>query len=98
VHRAGIGETPGWDIDYVDAAGVLQRVEVKGTVSAAFADIELTAGEMRAAVQHGEGYWLYLVASCLTTHPKVQAIQDPAALLASGKWTAVATLFSVRLA
>ncbi len=30
VHRAGIRETPGWDIDYRDAEGVLQRVEVKG--------------------------------------------------------------------
>jgi hypothetical protein len=33
VHRAAVGETPGWDIDFRDADGVLQRVEVKGTVA-----------------------------------------------------------------
>jgi len=96
VHRAGDGETPGWDIDYRDADGVLQRVEVKGTVSGAFTGVELTAGEMRAAKAHGEGYWLYLVAGCLTERPKVQAVRNPAALLADGLWAAIPSMFSVR--
>ena len=66
VHRAAIDETPGWDIDYFDVDGVLQRVEVKGTIAAAFTSIDLTANEMNAATTHGSNYWLYLVAGCLS--------------------------------
>lgn len=98
VHRAALGETPGWDIDYRDAAGVLQRVEVKGTVSAAFTGVELTANELAAANTHGPAYWLCLVASCLTPHVKVQLIRNPAAKLNAGEWSARPTLFAVRFA
>lgn len=98
IHRAAIGETPGWDIDYCDAAGALHCVEVKGTVSAAFTSVEITAGELRAAQAHGDDYWLYLVANCLTDQPQLQAIQNPAAQLGSGAWTATPMLFSLHLA
>ena len=97
-HRAAIGETPGWDIDYLDQAGVLQRVEVKGTTAAAFVAVELTVGEMNAAQSHGSNYWLYLVAGCLTESPKVQAIRDPASQLNEGVWSATPVLFSLRFA
>jgi Domain of unknown function (DUF3883) len=70
VHRAAVAEMPGWDIDYVDINGVLQRVEVKGTLAAALTGIDLTANEMSAAQTHGSNYWLYLVAGCLTATPK----------------------------
>ncbi len=95
-HRAGLGETPGWDIDYLDPDGVLQRVEVKGTISGAFTGVEITAGEMRAAKAHGNSYWLYLVAGCLTDTPKVQPIQNPAARLEAGQWTASPSVYSVK--
>ena len=98
VHRAAIDETPGWDIDYVDIDGVLQRVEVKGTVAAAFTGIDVTANEMKAADTHRSNYWLYLVASCLTGSPKVQAIQDPARKLRAGEWSATPAVFSLRFA
>ena len=75
---------------------MLQRVEVKGTVAAAFTGVELTAGEMRAARRHGHAYWLYLVAGCLTGAPKVQAIRDPYAAISSGAWAAAASVYSVR--
>jgi hypothetical protein len=97
VHRAANGETPGWDIDYEDASGELHRVEVKGTVAAAFTTIELTAGELRAARQHGEGYWLYLVAHCLTDHHRIQRVRDPATRLTTGDWTARPSLYTVLL-
>ena len=96
VHRAAIGETPGWDIDYVDQAGVLQRVEVKGTTAAAFTGVDITAGEMRAARLHRENYWLYLVAGCLTDAPNVQAICDPVASINARDWTAATAVYSVR--
>lgn len=97
VHRAAQAETPGWDIDYVDSSGELQRVEVKGTVSAAFTSIDFTAGELRAAQTHGDKFWLYLVANCLTDRAQVQAIQNPAARLAEGDWTARPILFNILL-
>jgi Domain of unknown function (DUF3883) len=98
VHRAAIDETPGWDIDYVDFGGVLQRVEVKGTTAAAFSGIELTANEMQAAQTHGQTYWLYLVAGCLTDSPMVQVVQDPAGRVSAREWSATPALFSLRFA
>lgn len=98
VHRAAAGETPGWDIDYLDAAGALQRVEVKGTVAGAFTGVELTAGEMRAAKAHGDGYWLCLVANCLTDLPKVQMVRNPAERIGKGEWSASPSVFAVRFA
>ena len=98
VHRSGIGETPGWDIDYRDAAGVLQRVEVKSTVAAAFSGIKLTVNEMKAAKEHGAAYWLCLVAGCETSTPRLQMIQDPAAKLAEGEWAVKPILFAVKFA
>ena len=54
-HRAGVGKTPGWAIDFVDGDGRLRRVEVKGTVGGGFTGAEFTAGELRAAKEYGEG-------------------------------------------
>ncbi|WP_292033661.1 MULTISPECIES: DUF3883 domain-containing protein [unclassified Brevundimonas] len=98
VHRAAIGETPGWDIDYVDAAGRLQRVEVKGTVAAAFTGVELTANEWAAAHAHGDDYWLCLVADCYTARPKLQLLRNPAATLAAGDWSARPSVMAVAFA
>jgi len=97
VHRAAKGETPGWDIDYRDPAGVLHRVEVKGTVGAAFTTLDLTANELRAARQHADAYWIFLVVNCLTDRPRIHRICNPAARLANGDWTATLALYSVRL-
>ena len=97
VHRAALGETPGWDIDYRDPAGAMHRVEVKGTEGGAFATIELTANEYRAAHRHGEQYWLFLVADCRSEAPRIQRICDPARRLTDGDWTASPALYNVRL-
>lgn len=96
IHRAAANETPGWDIDYLDSKGELQCVEVKGTVGAGFAGIEMTANEIQAARTHGENYWLYLVAGCLTDTPRIPLIQNPGAKLSAGEWSAAPTLFAVR--
>lgn len=97
VHRAAQLETPGWDIDYRDATGALHRVEVKGTLGGAFATIDLTANELRAAQEHGDKYWIFLVANCLTDRPRIHRICDPAAKLSHGAWIATPALFSIRL-
>lgn len=70
---------------------------MKGTASAAFTSIDFTAGELRAAQTHGDQFWLYLVANCLTDRAQVQAIQNPAARLAEGDWTARPILFNILL-
>lgn len=98
VHRASQGETPGWDIDYLDHSGMLQRVEVKGTIAAAFSSVELTANEMAAAKTHGRAYWLCLVANCETASAKIQFIQDPFSKLAAGEWSARPAVYSIRFA
>jgi hypothetical protein len=97
VHRAAQGETPGWDIDYRDPAGVLHRVEVKGSVGNTFTTVDLTANELRAAREHADAYWIVLVANCLTNRPRIQRICNPAAALDAGEWTATPALYSVRL-
>jgi len=74
-------ESKGWDIEYVDATGTLNFVEVKGASEAAFPSFELTRKEFSAARQHGPRYWVYLVAGCLDQRPRLQRIQNPALLL-----------------
>ena len=78
------GETPGWDIEYTDPTGELNAVEVKGSSGAAFPNFEFTHGELEAARRLGPRYWIYLVANCLDTCPRLYRIQDPAALLSQG--------------
>ncbi|HET7085147.1 MAG TPA: DUF3883 domain-containing protein [Rhizomicrobium sp.] len=97
-YRAGMGEKPGWDFEYTDKSGLLHRIEVKGTVSAAFTSIDLTVREYEAAKAHKESYWLYLVANCLTDHPKVQRVQDPASKIESNEWSAEPMLFNITFA
>ena len=78
------GLTPGWDIQYDDPTGQVVAVEVKGTMGARFASIDLTAGEWRAAGALSDRYWLYLVADCGGANPRIQRLQNPAKLVADG--------------
>ncbi len=95
IHRAGLGEKPGWDFDYKDKLGALRRVEVKGTVAGGFTSFDFTVGEYSAAKAHKDSYWIFLVASCMTDRPKIQMIQDPASMIAGGGWSARSVLFNV---
>jgi hypothetical protein len=78
---AAEGETPGWDLEYKDADGMLQAVEVKGSSGSGFVNFEMTAGELTAARRLGHQYWIYLVSECCSSTPKVQRIQNPAAMV-----------------
>jgi len=84
-HVAADGETPGWDIEYQDANGELNAVEVKAASGSAFANFELTQGELNAARRLRRLYWVYLLADCLSSNGKLERIQDPAALLDAGR-------------
>lgn len=87
-HVAALNEKPGWDIEYRDASGRLQRVEVKGAATRSFANFELTAGELAAAKQWRQDYWVYLIADCLSASPRLQRINDPAGKLETELWAA----------
>ena len=85
------GLTPGWDLQYENHDGEVIAVEVKGTTGPVFGSVDITTGEWNAAVAMADRYWLYLVANCCGTDPRVQPIQNPARLLSAG----VAELTSV---
>jgi len=95
IHRAAIGETPGWDLDFLDANGHLHRVEVKGTQAAMFRNIEITANELAAAEQYGSSYSLLLVAKCMSNSPSYQLINDPAGSIDHNEWSIMPTVFRV---
>jgi hypothetical protein len=78
------GSTPGWDLQYENPTGDTIAVEVKGTTGAAFASVDITSGEWKAAIARGNRYWLYLVADCTTTTPRIQRLQNPAQLIDDG--------------
>ena len=78
------GETPGWDIQYINADDEVVAIEVKGTSAAAFNSVELTEGEWKAARKLGGRYWLFLVADCLSVSPKIQALANPVTLADEG--------------
>jgi hypothetical protein len=92
-HVAFEGDKPGWDIEYFDAAKTLQRVEVKGTVAAAFPNFQLTAGELNAALKWGQTYWLFLIARC-EGRSIITRINNPAAMLGS-EWNAEPVAFRI---
>lgn len=75
------GLKPGWDIQYQDQQGQLVAVEVKGTSGTGFASIELTRREWAAARKLRDRYWIFLVADCLSTVPRIQEIKDPVQMI-----------------
>jgi hypothetical protein len=79
------GITPGWDLQFDDAAGDTIAVEVKGTTGPAFGSIDITVNEWSAAEKMGDRFWLYLVANCGGTEPIIQRLQDPFRLLGDNK-------------
>lgn len=95
IHRAAIGETPGWDLDFLDASGSLHRVEVKGTQAAMFRNIEITANELAAAKRYGGDYSLLLIANCMSNSPRYQLINNPAHLLEHKNWDIMPTAFRI---
>lgn len=84
------GRKPGWDIEYYDQKSEV-AVEVKGTSGKRFRNVEITAGEWKAAEQKRNNYHLYLVADCLGVRPLVQVITDPFELFLHKKITLTPT-------
>jgi hypothetical protein len=78
VWRAERGETPGWDIDYCFPDGSIIAVEVKGSAGSFFTCVDITSGEWEAAMRLGDRYHLYLIADCLSQHPRLAIHAGPA--------------------
>lgn len=72
-----LGETPGWDIEFMDVESNLRAIEVKGTTGNAFPDIELTDNEWQAAQSLRERYSIYLVTDCHSKEPGIQELRNP---------------------
>ena len=76
-HHAAKGETPGYDISYVDLSGQLQAIEVKGTVSSGFVSFDLTDNELKAANELRSNYTIWLVTN-VGNNPQLFTINNPA--------------------
>lgn len=73
------GVTPGWDIEYRKSpGGEICRVEVKGGMASQMGAFELTANELRAALEFGDGYMIALVTGSASKEPKVFFIENVA--------------------
>ncbi len=91
------GEKPGWDIEYRNKDELVIAVEVKGTGGSSFPNIELTAGEWKAAKELRERYALFLVANCRSREPSIQKIWDPVRLYESGHLNATPMTWRIEL-
>jgi hypothetical protein len=73
------GQTPGWDIEYLDLPSrTKRRVEVKGALAASIGTFDLTANELNAALEFGPEYGLAFVTNSGTSRPKVFFLWDVA--------------------
>lgn len=81
---AKTGETPGWDIAYLNSDNQLVAIEVKGTTGNSFPNVQITGNEWDAANLLQENYWIYLVTDCFGINPQIQCLQNPVKLKESG--------------
>ncbi|MFC3802788.1 DUF3883 domain-containing protein [Cohnella sp. GCM10012308] len=71
------GETPGYDVSYVNQQDETICIEVKGTTSKAFLSFNITINEWMAAERERDNYFIYLVAECFSAFPSIQVIKNP---------------------
>ncbi|WBL75578.1 DUF3578 domain-containing protein [Bradyrhizobium xenonodulans] len=92
------GETPGWDITSLNAAGETIYIEVKASVGSEINGLLITAKEWAAAFEHGPRYHIYLVTDALKTTPAIEIIEGPAALEDLGHLAAKTAVWALDLA
>lgn len=91
------GETPGWDIEYLNSTNNLVAIEVKGTTGNSFPNVEITANEWNAANKLQERYWIYLVTGTFGINPKIQCLQNPVSLKESGTLRVTPVLWKIEM-
>jgi len=77
IWHANIGETPGYDISYIDNINQKICIEVKATSGRKFSNFIMTSNEVKAAEKIGENYKIFLVANCFGSNPRIQVIENP---------------------
>lgn len=77
IWHAKIGETPGYDISYLDENGEQVCVEVKSTTGKKFMNFIMTSNEIESAKELKNKYKIFLVADCLSQKPKIKVIDNP---------------------
>ena len=77
VWHANIGETPGYDISYLNQQGEKICIEVKSTSAKSFLNFIMTTNEVECAKKIGKNYKIYLVADCFSEKPQMNVINNP---------------------
>ncbi|MEQ6123033.1 DUF3883 domain-containing protein [Pseudotenacibaculum sp. MALMAid0570] len=77
VWHANVGETPGYDISFIDKNNNPNYVEVKTTTGKLFNNFLMTINEVNSAKKLGVNYKVYLVSDCLSSSPKLNIIDNP---------------------
>ncbi len=78
IHESAEGNTPGWDITSFNEEGEKIFIEVKSSTGKVITSIDITSNEWKAASDHKDKYFLYLVTKALTTTtPPVEILKNP---------------------
>tara|TARA_B100000749_G_C18367093_1_gene440071 strand:- start:46 stop:399 length:354 start_codon:yes stop_codon:yes gene_type:complete len=79
-HHSIHGETPGYDISYIDELGTKQAIEVKGSELSKVSSFDLTDNELDAARELGVNYTVWVVIN-VGNNPRYGRIKNP-----YGRW------------
>ena len=78
IHESAEGNTPGWDITSFNEEGEKIFIEVKSSTGKVITSIDITSNEWKAASDHKDKYFLYLVTNALTTTtPPIEILKNP---------------------
>ncbi len=92
------GQTPGWDIEYEELPSrAVMRVEVKGALAKSIGAFDLTANELRAALEFGPQFGLALVTESGSVQPKVFYLWDVGRWFAENRLVREPLVWGVRL-
>lgn len=75
-HNSIHGDTPGYDISYIDDSVTNQAIEVKGSELSKVSSFDLTYNELDAARKLGDNYTVWVVVN-VGNNPRYGRIKDP---------------------
>ena len=91
------GQTPGWDIEYQELPShTFKRIEVKGALAKSIGAFDLTANELKAALEFGPNFGLALVTESVSARPKVFYLWDVARWFAQNRLVREPLVWGVR--
>ncbi|MDP2322437.1 MAG: DUF3883 domain-containing protein [Gammaproteobacteria bacterium] len=91
------GQTPGWDIEYQELPSrAIKRIEVKGALAKSIGAFDLTANELKAALEFGPDFGLALVTESGSARPKVFYLWNVARSFAENRLVREPLVWGVR--